>query len=82
MQTADKQGSNYNCGSNADEHTTIFVMLFKQFETHFSLLLNLHMKLIKQKATITVTRGMMMCFSSLIQCFISNFHLKTGRAVL
>lgn len=32
-----------------------FVMLFKQFETHFSLLLNLHMKLIKQKATITVT---------------------------
>lgn len=26
-----------------------------QIETHFSLLLNLHMKLIKQKSTITVT---------------------------
>lgn len=33
-----------------------FAMLFKHFEIHFSLLLNLHMKLIKQKATITVTK--------------------------
>ena len=34
-----------------------FAMLFKHFEIHFSLLLNLHMELIKQKATITETKG-------------------------